>query len=455
MNLKHIILPGVALAGTATLLLPSITDAYSTIGGNLGPTQRDVRVFNNFTGAGANNNTTPDANFPGYDGAEMAVWKGVVEWGSRLHGTGNGDPHQPAGLGSGGANFDAFWAGNATSAGTTDDNVVSAGAGCGSGVLAFTETPISNGWRIFFCNGWTWDDGPGTAVVGIDIQGVLCHEYGHALGLGHSGVGSATMFPSISGTGVSARSIEADDIAGVQFIYGVAAASKPRITGVSTSLGSVTITGQNFAATGNEVWFTSNVATVPGGNPIRVVSGVPSSGTLITVSPPANAGSGDVIVKIPGTANNTVSNAWPVDMTGATCPTPSNFCTAAPNSYTNLGAVIGYSGTTEISNNDLVLVTQGIPPGKLTLHLYSQNQSVFVPFGNGWRCLGSPFYRIYPATNADVFGQVFYNVDLNALPAAGQISAGQSWGFMAWYRDTAAGGAMFNGSDALTTTWCP
>lgn len=455
MNLKHIILPSAALAGAATLLLPSMSEAFTTLGGSLGTTQRDVRLFNNFSNVGANNNTTPDTNFPGYDGAEMAIWKSVVEWGSTLHGTGNGDPHQPAGLGSGGANFDAFWSGNSTGVGSTNNNVMSALGSCGGGVLAYTETPISDGWRIIFCNGWTWNDGPGTSEAGIDIQGVSCHEYGHALGLGHTNVGGATMFPSISGTGVAARSIAADDIAGVQFVYGVAVATKPRITGVSVSLGTVTITGQNFAATGNQIWFTSGVATSSGVDPLVVVSNVTSNGSLITVNPPANAGSGDVIVKVPGTAHSTVSNAWPADLTGATCATPANFCVAASNSYTQAGAVIGYSGTTEISQNDLVLETQGIPPGKLTLHLYSQDQTVFLTFGNGYRCLGSPFYRIYPAVNADDFGQVFYNLDLNTLPPNGQISAGQSWGFMAWYRDPAAGGAFFNGSDALSTTWCP
>ena len=69
----------------------------------------------------------------------------------------------------------------------------------------------------------------------IDLQGVSTHEYGHALGLGHTGVGGATMTPPISGSGISARSIAADDQAGVQFIYGVKSASKPTITDVSVA----------------------------------------------------------------------------------------------------------------------------------------------------------------------------------------------------------------------------
>ena len=33
--------------------------------------------------------------------------------------------------------------------------------------LAYTETPISDGWRIVMCDSWTWDDGPG-ALGGAD-----------------------------------------------------------------------------------------------------------------------------------------------------------------------------------------------------------------------------------------------------------------------------------------------
>src|SRR6185295_18487 len=143
-------------------------------------------------------------------------------WGSRLHGDGTGDPIGGNQLGSGGANFDAFWAGNANGPGGINDNVIARTPDCGGGgTLAFTETPISNGWRITFCDEWTWDDGPGSISNRWDIQGVTTHEYGHALGLDHSGDGAATMFPSGSPGQTTLRSIETDDIAGVKCIYGV------------------------------------------------------------------------------------------------------------------------------------------------------------------------------------------------------------------------------------------
>jgi hypothetical protein len=49
-----------------------------------------VRVFNNFLDAAANDNDPPTRSSR-LDGAELAVWKGIVEWGSALHGDGTGD----------------------------------------------------------------------------------------------------------------------------------------------------------------------------------------------------------------------------------------------------------------------------------------------------------------------------------------------------------------------------
>ena len=456
MRLQRILLPAIALGGAATLLLPGISEGFSTIGGLLSITQRDVRVFDNFTNPGANDNVTPDANTPGWVGAEMAIWKSVLEWGSMLHGLGNGDPHQPAGLGSGGANFDAAWGGAATSAGTTNQNVMSLIGGCGGGVLAYTETPINDGWRIFFCNSWTWADGPGTSVSGIDIQGVSCHEYGHALGLGHSAVSGATMYPSISGSGVGARSIAADDIAGVQFVYGVAGASKPRITGLTTGIGTVTISGQNFGASGLEVWFTRSTASNPTDFGMLILTGQTSTGggTQINCAVPAGAGSGDIMVKNSGTGGVTLSNAFPFDASGSTCASPTNFCFSGANSVSASGANITSSGSTSVAANDFVLETYGLPANKTCLYLYSDTQISAVAFGEGFRCI-NPIRRIYPAATSSGFGDLIYPLDIGTLPPADPINAGDTQYFMCWYRDPAGGGSFYNASDALETHWCP
>jgi hypothetical protein len=321
MQAKLLFLPALALGGAALLLGPAPrSEGYSLLGGSLGTAQRDVRIFNNFTDSTANDNQVADTQFPGHQGAVMAVWKAVVEWGSELHGNGNGDPTQPGGLGSGGANFDAHFQGEASSVGGGNDNIVSEIAGSSGGVLAYCESPISDGWRIRFYSGWVWQDGP-TAPFGsqMDIQGVACHEYGHALGLDHTSSSGATMTAFLSGSGSTQRSIATDDINGVKAIYATKAAGKPRITAANVSGTNVTITGSNFSATNNQVWFTNNNVTSSSTSPTVIVTGVSSTGggTSISVPIPANAGPGDVIVQLNGTGNSSLSNAFPLDATGA------------------------------------------------------------------------------------------------------------------------------------------
>lgn len=51
------------------------------------------------------------------------------------------------------------------------------------------------------------------------IEGVMVHEVGHLLGLGHTNVSGATMFPSVSACNNAPASTEADDEAGIRDLY--------------------------------------------------------------------------------------------------------------------------------------------------------------------------------------------------------------------------------------------
>jgi hypothetical protein len=364
MNAKLLALPTLCLGGAALLIAPlRPSEAFSKIGGSLSESQRDVRLFDNFLDTSANNNTTPSTQFPGYLGAELAIWKGLTEWASLPHGDGTGDPLSGNLLGDGGANFDAFWAGNANGIGTTNNNIVSSLADCGGGgTLAFTETPISDGWRIRFCDEWTWDDGPGTVSLRWDIQSVMTHEYGHALGLGHSTVSLATMAPSGSAGQTILRSIESDDIAGIQCVYGIAAGTKPVVvaTAANSGLGTLTIYGSNFDASGNEVWFTNSAVTATSVDPIVRVTGVNSSGggTVLSLSIPVGAGPGDVIVNKSGAGGATLSNAFPTDLVGTFGTVPGvhpNITSITPSSIEAL--IPGTAQTITITGTDLDLTT--------------------------------------------------------------------------------------------------
>ena len=356
MKIKQTILGSVALGTAALMLSPADSQGFSLLGHSLGQTQRDFRIFDDFVDTQANNNTSLEPNFPGYTGAVLALWKGAVEWGSGPHGDGSSTDTSQSNLGDGGANFDPSFQGEATSVGGGSSNIMSPLSGGSGGVFAFM-TGGGGGWRIRFYEAWTWADGPGGIGGGqADLQAIGCHEYGHALGLGHSG-GAATMAPGTSTGSLNWRSINNDDAAGVQAIYGVKSASKPEITGLTVNGSSVTVDGFNFAASGNEVWFTQAAAGGTG-TPVKV-TGVSSSGggTEITVGVPLGAGDGDVLVR--STSGNAgLSNAWPIDTDGTIMPEPLAVDSVSPtqipaltanNDQTFMLMGSGFTGATEVT----------------------------------------------------------------------------------------------------------
>ena len=53
----------------------------------------------------------------------------------------------------------------------------------------------------------------------FDIDGIMVHEVGHVIGLGHSSVTGSTMYPSVSSCNSANRTLEADDRAGMAALY--------------------------------------------------------------------------------------------------------------------------------------------------------------------------------------------------------------------------------------------
>lgn len=52
-----------------------------------------------------------------------------------------------------------------------------------------------------------------------DIDSIMTHEAGHVIGIGHSNVSGATMYPSISACNTAPRSLASDDIAARDDLY--------------------------------------------------------------------------------------------------------------------------------------------------------------------------------------------------------------------------------------------
>jgi len=90
----------------------------------------------------------------------------------------------------------------------------------GSGRLLDVDVVFHENFRFYSgnigCNG-----------DGYYIENTVAHEFGHVLGLGHSSVAVATMWPFSGGCDTSWETLDADDIAGVRSLYPGATKSTP------------------------------------------------------------------------------------------------------------------------------------------------------------------------------------------------------------------------------------
>lgn len=60
---------------------------------------------------------------------------------------------------------------------------------------------------------------PGTCTSAYYIEGIMVHEVGHLLGLGHSAVSTATMYSTVATCDSGLRILDADDKSGIDVLY--------------------------------------------------------------------------------------------------------------------------------------------------------------------------------------------------------------------------------------------
>lgn len=123
-------------------------------------------------------------------------------------------------------------------------------SGVGSRIEGFDMVLFSE--SLGTANEWSGPQDPPSGTM--DIRGIAAHEFGHAIGLDHSGIRTSTMYAAALNRGQHLRTLHEDDLAGVEFLYDTRAGASPAASilevepssGPAAGRNEVLIRGRNF-----------------------------------------------------------------------------------------------------------------------------------------------------------------------------------------------------------------
>ena len=134
-------------------------------------------------------------------------------------------------------------------------------------------------------------------------------------------------------------------------------------------------------------------------------------------------------------------------------------CEGALNSV-GLRGSLRFSGSTDLGSNNAAFAVDSLPP-QTTVVLFYGPEAGDEMLGNGTLCIGGGTVGLFRVgvEGATATGNAAFSLDLASLPFSGgpgQVTAGSTWFFQAWYRDVGGPlGAPSNLSGGVALTFCP
>lgn len=170
-------------------------------------------------------------------------------------------------------------------------------------------------------------------------------------------------------------------------------------------------------------------------------------------------GNGCVAVTFIGTCGGSNAVAYCDCASGAPCANVDAQGGCANS--TGAGARLAATGTSSVTSDDLVLTTTLTTPNQFGI-VYMGPGQLSTIFGDGLRCVGAAGVGVFrfPPVNGGAQGTLVHGPVVGhsqaVFPAQGQITAGSTWNFQAWYRDPSGPcGGGFNLSNGLSVTFTP
>jgi hypothetical protein len=245
----------------------------------------------------------------------------------------------------------------------------------GTGHLVDADTVYHENWHFY--------SGSGCTGGGVYLEDTAVHEFGHSLGLGHTGVSGATMYASMPSTcDLTQLTLESDDISGIEALYPPTSTTKNTAPSVSISSPG---NGSSFAS-GATVSFAGSASDSRDGNLTSSIAWTSSIDGAIgsggSFSRTLSAGSHVIAASIRDSGGLTASSQVTMTVAAATSLTASVDGTTVP---TTASQIVDTNGAVWTIGSGSAILRNGVQAaGGYGSQILWKSSTIYVLGGSTW-----------------------------------------------------------------------